>query len=140
MIPDFPSFFYDIARNVALGSYLVIEISPVEGRLKHGRIEHSEVLLNVQLHLGGRRSRKGYERRLTYVVHYGTYAAVFRTEVVPPFRDTVRLIDGVERYLYLAQERYVVLFGKRLRSEIKQLGLPCQHILLDGRYRGLVER
>lgn len=55
--------------------------------------------------------------------------AVLRTEIMPPLRNTVRLVDGVERNLDLAQKRHVILFGERLRSEVEQLGPPLQHIV-----------
>jgi hypothetical protein len=52
----------------------------------------------------------------------------------------VRLVDGVERNLYLAQERHVVLLGERLGCEIEQFGLAVEHVLPNLRHGCLVER
>ena len=57
-----------------------------------------------------------------------------------PFRDTVRLINGIERYLYLTQESNVILLGKRLWSKIEKFCASVQHILSYLRNSGLVER
>ena len=46
-----------------------------------------------------------------------------------PLGDTVCLVNGIERYFYLMQEGDIVLFGKRLRCKIEQLGLAGKHIL-----------
>ena len=130
----------DIAVDVPLGAYLVIEVRPVERRLEHRSVGHAEVLLDVQLHLGRSRRRQGDQRRGTDFVDDRADAAVLGPEVVPPLRNAVRLIDGVERYLYFMQEGHVVLLGQRFGGEIEQFRLPGQHVgthLRDGR---LVER
>ena len=130
----------DLAVHVVFGPDLVVEVRTVERRLENRGVGHAQVLLDVELHLGGGRGRQGDQRRRTDLVDDRPDTAVLRAEVVAPLRDAVRLVDGVERNPYLAQERHVVLLGERFGSEVEQLGLARQHVrayLRDGR---LVER
>ncbi len=137
MLFDVPD---DLAGDVGFGTYLIEKVGTVERRLEYRRIEHPEVLLYVELHLGRGGGRKGDQRRPADVVHDGPDTPVLRTEIVPPLRDAVRLVDRVERYFDLAQERNVLLLGQRFGREIKQLGLAGKHILLHLVDRRLIER
>ena len=130
----------DVAVDVVLGPYFIIEVGAVERRLEDRGVRHAEILLDVHLHLGGGGSRQGDERSRTYFVDDGADTSVLGTEVMSPLRDAVRLVDGIERNLDFAQEGDVVLLGQRLGREVEQLGLALEHVgadLLDGR---LVER
>ena len=103
--------FDDLAIYVlTLRPHLVVEVGAVEGGLEDRGVQHAEILLNVVLHLRRGRSRQGDEGMLADLVDDGSYATVFRSEVVPPLRDTVRLVDGVERDLHLTQKLDVLLF------------------------------
>ena len=130
----------DVAVDVALGADLIVEVRPVERRFEDRGVGHAQVLLNIQLHLGRGRGREGDQRRGADLVDDRADAAVLGPEVVSPLRDAVRLVDGVERHLYLMQERHVVLLGERLGGEIEQFGLPGEHVGADLRHGGLVER
>ena len=57
-----------------------------------------------------------------------------------PLRDTVSLVDGVERNLDFTQEGHVILLGQGLWSKIEQLGLTRQHITSNLIDCSLVER
>ena len=85
-------------------------------------------------------SSQGAQRRRTDLVDDRPDTAVLRAEVVSPLRNAVRLVDGVERNLYLAQERHVVLLGERLGCEIEQLGFAREHIALDFGNGSFVQR
>lgn len=130
----------NILRGIRLRTDLVEKIRPVERRLEYRSVEHTEVLLNVHLYF--RRSRRGQrdQRRLPDLVDDRTNAAVLRAEIVSPFRNTVRLVDRIERYFDFPQEIDVILFGKRFGSEIQQFGFPGQHVLFDLRDGRLVQR
>ena len=130
----------DLAVHVVLGPDLVVEVRTVERRLENRGVGHAQVLLDVELHLGGGRGRQGDQRRRTDLVDDRPDTAVLRAEVMAPLRDAVRLVDGVERNPYLAQERHVVLLGERLGGEIEQFGLAVEHVLADLRHGSLVER
>ena len=104
----------DVVVDVVLGPDFVVEVRAVERRLENRSVGHAQVLLDVELHLGRGRGRQGDQRRRADLVDDRPDAAVLRTEVMAPLRNAVRLVDGVERNLYLAQERHVVLLGERL--------------------------
>ena len=125
--------------HIVLGPDFVIQVGAVERRLEYRSVAHTQVFLDVHLHLGRSRRRQGDQGRRADFVDDRTDAAVLRTEIVPPLRNTVRLVDGVERNLDLAQKRHVVLFGERLRSEVEQLGPPLQHIVAHLRDSALVQ-
>ena len=130
----------DVVVDIVLGPDFVVEIRTVERRLEDRSVGHAQVLLDVELHLGRGGRREGDQRRRTDLVDDRADAAVLRTEVVAPLRDAVRLVDGVERNLDFAQERHVVLFGKRLGGEIEQFGLAVEYVLADLRHGSLIER
>ena len=130
----------DLAIDVVLGTDLVVEVRPVERRLEDRHVGHTQVLLDVHLHLGRRGGRQGDQRRLPDLVDDRADAAVLRTEVVTPLRDAVGLVDGIERDLDLAQEGHVVLLGERLGRKIEQLGLALHDIRAHLRHGRLVER
>ena len=56
---------------------------------------------------------------------------------MPPFRNTMRLVHRIERYLHPFQELDVILLCQRLRSDIEQFGASLQNIglhLVDGSF------
>ena len=57
-----------------------------------------------------------------------------------PLRDTMCLVDGIERYLHRLEELHILLLGKRFRRNIQQLGMPSQDVRLHLVNRGFVER
>ena len=120
--------------------HFIIEVRPVKGTLELLRIHDAQTLLDVRTHLVGGRSSEGNQRSLAYLIHLVTDFAVFRTEVVSPFRNTVSLVDGIETDLYRFQEVHILVLGKRFRSNIKQLRLARKDITLHQVDGGLVER
>ena len=69
---------------VRFGTYFVIEVGTVEGRLEHLGFYHTQVLLDIVLHLWCGRSCQCDERSFSDFVDNGSYASVFRAEVVSP--------------------------------------------------------
>ena len=130
----------DLFGRIGLRTYLIKQIRPVERRFEHGRIEHTEVLLDIHLHLRRGRSGQRDQRGGTDIVDDRADAAVLRAEIVSPLGNTVRLVDGVKRYFDLPQKRHVVLLGQRLGCEIEQLGFAREHIALDFGNGSFVQR
>ena len=136
MMPRLPLLRLDIFDYILvdirrLGAHLVVEVGPVERRLEDRGIEHAQVLLDIVLHLGGGSGREGDNGFYPYLVDDGSYAAILGTEVVPPLRDTVRLVDSIERDVYLTQKVDILFLGKRLGCDIQQFGFSRQYITLD---------
>ena len=128
---------HDILVDVlGLLPHLVVEVGAVERRLELLGVDDAQVLLDVGAHLvGGGGGERNHGCRAN-LVDDGPDAAVLRTEVVAPLRDTVRLVDGIERHFHRAQELHVVLFRQALRRHIEQLGAPAADVglhLVDGR-------
>ena len=119
--------FIDIFR---LFADFIIEVGTVEGGNEHFGLFHSQILLDIALHLGccgG--SQCNYWHFLTDFLDNGTDASVFRAEIMSPFRNTVRFIDSIKRDVYILEKLDILLFGKRFRSHIQQFCLPFQQIL-----------
>ena len=120
--------FIDILRFLP---DFVVQVRAIKRGNENLRLVHAEVLLDVALHLGrGRGRQRNHRHFLAYLVNDGADAAVFRTEVVSPFRDTVCLIDGVKGDVDILEEFHVLLLGQRLRSHIQQLRLAGDKVLL----------
>ena len=132
---------HDLLINLLrLRSYLIIQVRSVERALELHRIQNTQTLLDIRPHLIRSRSRQGDDRCLTNLVHDRTDTSVFRSEIMSPLRDTVRLVNSIEADLARFQEVHILLLGQRLRSHIQQFGLSCRDVslhLIDGR---LVQR
>ena len=88
--------FYNVFYNIfCLGSYLIIKIRTVERRLENLRIGNLEVFHDVVLHFHRGCCGKGDDRQFRIDgIDNRTQTAVLWTEVMTPFRDTMRLVDG----------------------------------------------
>ena len=113
---------YNLALGLGLFADFIIEIRPVERRLEHPGLCHSQILLDIALDLGSGGGGERYHRRLSDLRHYLVYAAVFRTEVVAPFGDAVRLVYRVEGYRDGLEHRDVLFFGERFGRHVEQFG------------------
>ena len=113
-------------------THLIIEIGAVERRFEHLCLEYAEVFLYVVLYLRGGSGGEGDYGCLAYTLNDRVDTAVFRTEVVTPLRDTMCLIDGIERYLHLPEEVHVLVLVERFGSKIQKLGLAGEYVFFDG--------
>ena len=86
---------------------------------------------DVALDLGRGRGGQGDEGALTNLVDDGADAAILGAEVMAPFGDTMRLIDGEEGNLDGAQKVDVFLLGQGFGGHIEQLALAFDDVLLD---------
>ena len=131
----------DVLINILrLRTYLVIQVRTVERTLELLGIHDTQILLDIRTDLIRCRRRQGNDGCLTDFIDDRTDATILRTEVMTPLRDTMGLVNGVERDLRLLQEFHILVLGQRLGSHIEQLGLTIQDIglhLIDSR---LVQR
>ena len=109
---------HDVLVGIHLGTHLVIEVGPVERRLEHTCPLDAQVLEDVALHLGSGRGRECYDGMAADFFHQSADAAVLRTEVVPPFGDTVGLVHRIKGNRDFAQQGYVFLFRERFRRHV----------------------
>ena len=115
--------------------HLIVEVGTVERALELSCIDDAQVLLDVRAHLVGGRRRERDDGRHADLVDDRADAAVLRTEVVPPLRDAVSLVDRIERDLDRFQKLDIILFRERFRSHIEQLRQSALDIglhLVDG--------
>ena len=120
--------------------HLVIKVRAVEGALELNGSDDAQTLLDIGAHLIGGSSRECDDRGIADAVDGWADIAILRSEVVSPLRDTVCLVDGIERNLDALEELYILVLVQRLGSHIEQLRATFAHIvhhLLDGR---LVQR
>ena len=109
----------DIFINIiSLCAYLIIKVRTVERRFEDLGIYHSQIFLDIMLHLRCRRCGKRNQRSFTYFIDNRTNPTVFRSKVMAPFRNTVSFIHCIERNLYRTQKLYVFFFRQRLRRYI----------------------
>ena len=132
--------FDNILINIiTLTAYFVIQIRTIERRFIFACIRHTQYLLDIFAHLLRGCCRQCYDGCTTYHIHYGTDTAIFRTEVVSPFRNTVCLVNGIEGNLHIFEELYIFVLGQRFRSHIQQFGLPAENIRLNLFYSRLIQ-
>ena len=88
---------YDILVDILrLWPYFVVKVRAVERAAELCGVGHPQVFLDVVAHLVGSSGCEGDDWCHANLVDYWAYAPVFRPEVVPPFRDTVCFVDGIE--------------------------------------------
>ena len=122
----------------SLGAYLIIEIRAVERWLEHLRIHHTQILLDVMLHFRCSRRSQRYQRGFSYFIDNGTDAAILRTEVMTPFRNTMGFVHGIERNLHRFQKLHILFLRQWFRSYIQQLCLTTEYVGPYLVYRALV--
>ena len=87
----------DVLVNVLrLGADFVVEVGAVEGTAELRSVGNAQVLLDIRAHLVRCRSSQSNNWSPAYLVGQGADVPVFRTEVMSPLRDTMRLIYGIE--------------------------------------------
>ena len=121
---------------VGFRAYLVIQVRAVKRRLEFRSVCNTQTFLDIHLHFRSGRSGQRDDRCFPDFIDDRTDTTVFRTEIMSPFRNTMRLIHCIERNLHMFQEAYIIFLRQRFRSDIQQLGLSGKDIcldLLDGR-------
>ena len=121
----------DLLSNIRFRANLVIQVGTVEGGFEQLRIQHTEVLLNVLLHLRRCSGCERHDGAIGYLLNDGAQSAILRTEVVPPFRNTVCFVDGHERDFYAAEKLDVLIFIERFRRDVEQLALSFQDVAFN---------
>ena len=107
----------------ALRYDLVVEVGAVEGVNEYVGFVQCKVLYNIILHLWGGRGCKGDDGQVgIYHIDHVAELAVFRPEIVSPFRDTVRFIYGNKGDIEVGEESNVFLLGKGFGRHIQHLG------------------
>jgi hypothetical protein len=133
----------DVLDELFLGidfrPHLVVEVFAVERRLEQGRLFHLEVALNVSLHLGRGRGRKGDDGQVAQAVDDALDLAVLGPEVVPPLGDAVGLVDGHQRDVGFLEKGHVLFLGEGFGRHVEQLGFAAEHVLFHLRHLGLRE-
>ena len=123
----------------SLRTYLIIKVRTIERRLEHLCFHHTQILLDIVLHLRCGGCSQCNERSFPDFIDNRTNTAIFRSEVMSPFRNTMGLIYGIERNLNRFQELHILFFCQRLRSYIQQFRPPGKDIGLHLVYRTLVK-
>ena len=122
--------FYDVFDHIfRLRTYFIIKIRTVERRFEDLGILDFKVFHDVLLHLHGCGSSQCNDWQFwIYRIDDRAQTAVFRTEVMTPFGDTVCLIDGKEGDVEATQELESLFFRQRLGSHIEEFGLLADEV------------
>ena len=100
----------DLTGGVPLGANLVKEIFPIERKLENRGAFHAKVLKYILLHLRRGGGRKRNDRGMPNPIDHLPNAPIFWTEIVPPLRYAMRLVNGVERNLEATEKLNILLF------------------------------
>ena len=95
----FYELYYVLVYVLCLGSYFIIQIGTIERAFEIGGICYTEIPFYIGSNLVCCRCREGYNRCTTYPFYYITQVAVFRSEVMSPFRYAVCFVYGIKRNL-----------------------------------------
>src|SRR5581483_447573 len=120
----------DLGEHVVAWKRTIRQVGTVHVADQPPRPAQAQLRADVLLHLRRRRGRKGHARHLGRLVQHRAELAVFRTEVVPPVRDTVRLVDGEQRQLG-PQTRRQVADHEPLRADVQHLELAGGRLAPD---------
>ena len=103
---------------LGLRTHFIVQVRAVETALEDRRVFHPEVLLDVFLHFRRRGRGQSDDGCLADTLNHRTDLAVFRTEVMTPFRDTMCLVNGVETDFHPFQKVHVLVLLKTLRCKV----------------------
>src|SRR3546814_3280965 len=97
----------------------IIRIATVKGRREYSSVLHLKVLKNILLHLRGSRGCQsdngcGFTELRDDIADL----AIFRPEIMSPFRNTMGLVHRHERDSGFLQKINIFLFGQRFRGYI----------------------
>ena len=81
---------------VGLWPHLIIQVGPVERTVELFCIDNAKAFLDIGAHLVGGGGGKRDDRSIADFLDGGPDVPVFGSEVMSPFRDTVRLVDSIE--------------------------------------------
>ena len=127
VLDELHHLFIDI---LGLFADFIIEVGTVEGGNEHFSLFHSQILLDIALHLGcGGGSQCNHRHFLSDFLDNGTDTSVFWAKIMSPFRNTVRFIYSIKRDVDILEKLDILFFGKRFRSHVQQFCLPFQQIL-----------
>ena len=131
---------YILVNILRLRPYLIIEVGTIERTLILLGIHNAKTLFDIGAHLVGGCGCKSYHRSLAYLIDYRTDTTIFGTKIMSPLRDTVCLVNGIERYLHRLKEFDILFLGERLGCNIKQLAHAICDVTLYEVDGGLIER
>ena len=134
--------FDDVLDDIlGFRAYFIVQVRAVERRLEDLRVHDFEVLHDVVLHLHRGCGSQGDDGQVVANgIDDGAQSAVFGPEVVAPFRDAVRLVDGDEGNLQRAQKFHGFVLGERLGRHIKQFGFAAFQVVFHFEQFGFRER
>ncbi len=92
---------YNVLFHIgSFGTHLVIEVGAVERTAEFHCIIYAQAFLDVFTHLVGGRSCKRNNGSDSYLVDYRPDPTIFGTEIMPPLRYAMSLVDGIEGNFY----------------------------------------
>ena len=125
----------------AFGADLVVEVFAVKRREVRLFVLKAQVFDDIRLYFGRSGGGQGDDGRSGMdSIQHGAYTPVFRAEIVAPFGDTVGLVYGDKRYVYLSEELDIFVFGQGFRCDVEQFCVFVRDILLDLFHLRLGER
>src|SRR5690606_4773472 len=94
----------ELGTHLALIDDAVANIGAIEARYEHSRLLQGQPLndLGARLRVGGGGERNARNAREALVQN--RQLQVFRSEVMPPLRHAMRLVDGEERHACLREQ------------------------------------
>ena len=92
---------------IGLCAYLIIKIRTVERGFENLCIHHPQIFLDIVLYLRCCCCSKRNQGSFPYFVNDRTNSPILRTEVMPPFGNTMSFVYRIERDFHRTQKIYV---------------------------------
>ena len=93
LLDKFNDFLINVPR---FRTHLVVQVGTIERALKLYSILNPQTFLNVYPHLVRRCSGQRNDRSIPYLIYNRSDFPVLGAEVVPPLRDTMRLVHSIK--------------------------------------------
>ena len=120
LIGPLPHELHHLRRSLGLWNNAVIQIRTIEAREKNFGIPQFQLRADVLPHPRGGRGGEGEKRESGETLAHLAQTPVFRTEVVTPFADAMRLVDRESLHPPLRQLGQKIRQHEPLRREIKE--------------------
>ena len=115
---------HELIKRTRLRDHAVAQVRAIEAGYIDAGVTQVELLQDVRPDARRSGGSERHERHAREALAQRGELAVFRTEVVPPFADAVRFIDGDLRHLPLAQIVEKARQHQPLGGGVEQLVLP----------------
>ena len=113
IIDDSPTVVAALRKILRSAGYITHDAGDAEqGLALLTDVKADIIFLDIVLHFRSGCRRQSNQRTLADFIYDRTDTTIFRTEIMPPFRNTMCFVHCIKRNIDLAQKLHIFIFGQ----------------------------